>query len=108
MCDDIHKSFDMVGDGSEQLRVDEEYEHYIANWNTRNSGAEAGQFYRVRMTVNGVEHQTINRTLLIIHRNQNAVISHICTTLATDLNSMLWEPRPSTKIFPAGVLKILL
>jgi len=51
-CDELHTSFDMYGVGSEQVRVDEEDEHYIVNWNTNRSGATAGQTYRVRVLVN--------------------------------------------------------
>jgi len=53
-CDDILASFDVDGDGSERVRVDEEDEHYIVNWSARSSGAEAGQTYRVRVLVNGL------------------------------------------------------
>ena len=54
-CDaPLHASFDGDGDGSESVRVDQEDEHYIVNWNTNNSGAEAGQTYRVRVLVNGI------------------------------------------------------
>ena len=51
-CDEFHAIFDMDGGGSEQVRVDEEDEHYIVNWNTNSSGAMAGQTYRVRVLVN--------------------------------------------------------
>ena len=51
-CDAFHASFDMDGEGSEQVRVDEEDEHYIANWSARSTGAEAGQTYRLRVLVN--------------------------------------------------------
>lgn len=51
-CDQLHASFDMNGDGSERVRIDEEDEHYIVNWHLRQTGAEAGQTYRVRVLVN--------------------------------------------------------
>ena len=52
-CEIIHASFDMDGDGSERIRVDEDAEHYIVNWNTNSRGAEAGQTYRIRVVVAG-------------------------------------------------------
>ena len=52
-CDELHASFDMDGDGSERVRVDEEDEHYIVNWNTNSSGAVAGEIYRIRVSVAG-------------------------------------------------------
>ena len=52
-CATIHESFDMDGEGSEQVRVEEDDEHYIVNWNTNSSGAVAGQTYRVRVVVGG-------------------------------------------------------
>ena len=52
-CDELHTSFDMDGEGSERVRVDEYDEHYIVNWNTNSSGAVAGQTYRVRVVVGG-------------------------------------------------------
>ena len=52
-CDEIHTSFDMDGEGSERVRVDEEDEHYIVNWNARSTGAEAGKTYRIRAMVDG-------------------------------------------------------
>ena len=52
-CNVIHASYSMDGDGSERVRVEEDDEHYIVNWNTNSSGAEAGQTYRVRVVVNG-------------------------------------------------------
>ena len=51
-CENIHASYDMDGEGSERVRVDEEDEHYIVNWNANSSGAIAGQTYRVRVLVN--------------------------------------------------------
>jgi len=51
-CENIHASFAMDGEGSEQVRVDEEDEHYIVNWNTNSSGAMAGEIYRIRVSVN--------------------------------------------------------
>ena len=54
-CEDIHARFDMNGEGSEQVRVEEDDEHYIVNWNTNSSGAEAGKTYRVRVSVNGTK-----------------------------------------------------
>ena len=53
-CTTIHESFDMDGEGSEQVRMEEDDEHYIVNWNTNSSGAEAGQTYRVRVLANGI------------------------------------------------------
>jgi len=52
-CEDIHATFDADGNGSEQVRVDEDDKHYIVNWNTNSSGAEAGQTFRIRVSVNG-------------------------------------------------------
>ena len=54
-CENIHASYDMYGEGSEQVRVDEDAEHYIVNWNARSSGAEAGQTYRIRVMVDGIK-----------------------------------------------------
>jgi len=53
-CDELHASFNMDGEGSELLRVVEEEEHYIENWNTNSSDAKAGHTYRVRILVNGL------------------------------------------------------
>ena len=53
VCDEIHATFDMDGQGPERVRVDEEDEHYIVNWNTNSSGSEPGQTYRIRVSVNG-------------------------------------------------------
>jgi len=44
----------MNGNGSEQVRVVEEDERYIVNWSTKSSRVEAGQTYRVRVTINEV------------------------------------------------------
>ena len=52
-CESLHASFDMNGEGSEQVRVEEDDEHYIVNWSTKSSGAVAGQTYRVRVVVGG-------------------------------------------------------
>ena len=54
-CDALHASFDMDGEGSEQVRVEEDDEHYIVKWSTNSSGAEAGKTYRVRVSVNGIK-----------------------------------------------------
>lgn len=43
------------GSGSELIRVDLEDEHYIVNWHTRGSGVQAGETYRVSVTVEGTE-----------------------------------------------------
>lgn len=51
-CEELHASFDMDGEGSERLRVDEVDELYIVNWHVRQSGAKAGHTYRVRVLVN--------------------------------------------------------
>lgn len=54
-CDALHASFDMDGEGSERVRVEEDDEHYIVNWNTNSSGAAVGQTYRVRVVVAGIK-----------------------------------------------------
>ena len=51
-CSEILASYNMDEQGSERVRVDEEDEHYIVNWHVRQSGAVAGQTYRVRVLVN--------------------------------------------------------
>ena len=53
-CNALHVSFDMAGEGSEQVRMVEDDEHYIVNWNTNSSGAEVGQTYRVQVSVDGL------------------------------------------------------
>jgi surface protein len=54
-CETLHASFSMTeGVGSEVVRLVEEDEHYIVNWHSGHTGAEAGQTYRVRVRVNGV------------------------------------------------------
>ncbi len=50
-CESLHASFDVEGQGPERVRMVEEDEHYIVNWNTRRSGASAGQTYRIRVLV---------------------------------------------------------
>ena len=52
-CATIHKSFDMDGEGSEGVRLDEDDEHYIVNWHTDQTGTEVGQTYRIRVSVAG-------------------------------------------------------
>jgi len=52
-CAAIHESFDMDGEGSERVRLDEEDEHYIVNWHTDQTGTEVGQTYRIRVSVAG-------------------------------------------------------
>ena len=52
-CATIHESFDMDGEGSERVRLDEEDEHYIVNWHTDQTGTEVGQTYRIRVSVAG-------------------------------------------------------
>jgi len=52
-CESLHASFDVEGQGPERVRMVEEDEHYIVNWNTRRSGASAGQTYRIRVLVGG-------------------------------------------------------
>jgi hypothetical protein len=49
-CTVPHASFDMSGGkGAERVRLDEGDEHYLVTWNTRTTGVEAGQTYRVRV-----------------------------------------------------------
>ncbi len=50
-CTTPHAVFGPDGQGSEAVRVDLDDEHYIANWNTEASGAEAGRVYTVRVRV---------------------------------------------------------
>ena len=52
-CDVLHARFDADGDGSEQVRLDEDDEHYIVNWHTDQTGTEVGQTYRIRVRVAG-------------------------------------------------------
>jgi len=53
-CSEVLVSYDMDGQGSEQVRLDEDEDHYIVNWHVRQTGAVAGQTYRVRVLVNDV------------------------------------------------------
>ena len=54
-CDALHSSYSMTeGTGSERVRLVEQDEHYIVNWNTQETGAASGQTYRVRVVVSGV------------------------------------------------------
>jgi surface protein len=54
-CNTIHASFSMTeGTGSELVRLVEEDEHYIVNWHTGETGATAGQTYRLRVVVSRV------------------------------------------------------
>ncbi|MFU8859867.1 MAG: furin-like repeat-containing protein, partial [Cyclonatronaceae bacterium] len=53
-CSDIHARYSMTeGTGSEVVRLEEEDEHYIVNWHTGETGAVAGQTYRIRVSVAG-------------------------------------------------------
>ena len=65
-CDAYHAIFDMDGDSSERVRVVEDDEHYIVNWNTNSSGVEVGQTYRVRVLVNGL---TLGHADVLVVRN---------------------------------------
>ncbi|MBC5992273.1 hypothetical protein [Pontibacter cellulosilyticus] len=47
----LHTLFTVDGSGAEKVRIDMENEHYIVNWNTKESGAVAGQTYRVSVKV---------------------------------------------------------
>lgn len=54
-CETLHASFSMTeGVGSEVVRLVEVDEHYIVNWHSGHTGAEAGQTYHVRVRVGGV------------------------------------------------------
>jgi hypothetical protein len=54
-CSTLLASFTMDdGSGSEAVRLDREREHYIVNWHTDRTGAEAGSTYRVRVRVGNV------------------------------------------------------
>jgi len=54
-CDALHARFSMTeGSGSEVVRLEEQDEHYIVNWHTNQTGAVAGQIYRVRVMVGDV------------------------------------------------------
>jgi surface protein len=49
-CEAMHRVYSMAeGDGSEVIRVSDS--HYIVNWHTNHTGAQAGQTYRVRVRV---------------------------------------------------------
>ena len=53
-CEDFHVSFDTEGEGSERVRLSDDDEHYIVNWNTNHTGTNAGQTYRLRVLVGDV------------------------------------------------------
>ncbi|TVR33060.1 MAG: hypothetical protein EA390_04400, partial [Balneolaceae bacterium] len=52
-CEAIHASFSMTeGEGSELVRMEADDEHYIVNWHTGHTDAEAGETYHLRVRAN--------------------------------------------------------